>query len=259
MNCHKELSRRDISYAEQLVEVPTVLSYALLQQQIAEQNIDIPVPHCRRRGQGGLQGFSSGQNSTARFVEQNVDIPVPGGGLHVLPDPGGSSSSAVSRDEREKGFFGLFPELTKVRMRADGPLYISSLRWCTSPLTNFDWWCVVSVHGAAQVHCHGCEFMALLTEYEMACFSWFGCRCGCPCDHAARVPAVQVVRVLRRDTVHRQSVGHSSCATEGDFTVQFLNKVVDAVVHDKCLWSPAVQSSCVNRQGRRHPCSRFQK
>ena len=93
--------------AEQLVEVPTVLSYALLQQRFAEQNIDIPVPHRRRRG---LQGFSSGQISAARFVEQNVDIPVPGGGLHVLPDPGGSSSSAVSRDQRGEGFFGLVPE-----------------------------------------------------------------------------------------------------------------------------------------------------
>ena len=35
--------------AEQLVEVPTVLSYALLQQQTAKQIIDIPVPR-RRRG-----------------------------------------------------------------------------------------------------------------------------------------------------------------------------------------------------------------
>ena len=111
------------------------------------------------------------------------------------------------------------------------PMYISIPRWCTSPLTNFDWWCVASVLGAAQVHCHGpvnlepirCEFMAMLTVYEMTRFWWFGCRCGCPCDHAARVPAVQVV-VLRRVSVPRQSVGHSSRATEGDSTVQFLNK-----------------------------------
>ena len=102
---------------EQLVEVPTVLSYALLQQQTAEQVIDIPVPH-RRRGQRGLQGSHPGQRSTAkvveqivdipvrgglpgffprqrssqRTVEQLVDIPVLGGGLHVhLPDPGGFS------------------------------------------------------------------------------------------------------------------------------------------------------------------------
>ena len=41
--------------------------------------------------------------------------------------------------------------------------------------------------------------------------------CGRPCDHAVLVPAVQVVRVLRRDSVPRQSAGHSSCAIEGRF------------------------------------------
>ena len=117
-----------------------MLSYALLQQQTAEQIIDIPVP-LRRRGQGGLQGSHPGQGSTAqvveqivdipvrrglpgffprqrssqRTVEQLVDIPVPGGGLHVpLPDPGASASSAVSRDDLD-GVFRTFPPLKKVR------------------------------------------------------------------------------------------------------------------------------------------------
>ena len=45
--------------AEQLMEVPTVLPLALLQQQSAEQTVDIPVPH------GDLQGFLPGQFSTA--------------------------------------------------------------------------------------------------------------------------------------------------------------------------------------------------
>ena len=50
--------------AEQLVEVPTVLSYALLQQSTAEQIIDIPVPGCRR-GQGGIyKVHDPGQSST---------------------------------------------------------------------------------------------------------------------------------------------------------------------------------------------------
>ena len=93
--------------AEQLVEVPTIMSFSSLQQQTAEQIIDIPVPGRGgvRGEQGGLQGFSSGQNSTARIVEQNVDIPVPAGGLHDLPHPGASSSSAISREERGQGFF----------------------------------------------------------------------------------------------------------------------------------------------------------
>ena len=34
-------------------------------------------------------------------------------------------------------------------------------------------------------------------------------------------------------------------------TVQFLNKVVDMVLYDSCPWLG--QSSCVHRQGRRHP------
>ena len=65
--------------AEQLVEVPTVLSFALLQQHVAEQIIDIPVPGRGGGGggRGGAQGLSSGQNSTARLVEQNVDTQVP--------------------------------------------------------------------------------------------------------------------------------------------------------------------------------------
>ena len=44
--------------------------------------------------------------------------------------------------------------------------------------------------------------------------------CGRPCDRAVCVPAVQVVRVLCRDTVPRQSAGPSSCATEERFIEQ---------------------------------------
>ena len=193
--------------AEQLVEVPTIVSFSSLQQQTAEQIIDIPVPGRGGGGRGGLQDFSSGQNPAARPVEQIVDFPVPAGGLRDLPDPGGSSSSAASRDERGEGGFRTFlrgkksPPRVRVRGcpqgRAHGlrrlvavttpgswscrgcavlavepshwdagslvagkctpmaPVYTSSLRWCTSPLTNFDRWCVVSALGAAQVHCHG--------------------------------------------------------------------------------------------------------
>ena len=86
---------RSPQLAEQLVEVPTVVSFALLQQHTAERIIDIPV--LGRGGGGGwegFQGFSSRQNSTARPVEQNVEIQVPRhrrhqGGLHgFLPGQG---------------------------------------------------------------------------------------------------------------------------------------------------------------------------
>ena len=105
---------REPQIVEQLVEVPTVLTYSFIQQRTAEHIIDLPVPRTRglhgglqvsppsqvtqrtaeqitdfpvrRTGTGGgLQGSSSGQGSAQRTVEQNVDITVPrtrAGGLH---------------------------------------------------------------------------------------------------------------------------------------------------------------------------------
>ena len=98
---------------EQLVEVPTILSYSLLQR-TTEQHVDIPVPH------GCVQGSLPGQSSTAissgkriseRTVEQIVDIPSPGGSLAH-----GSSSSAGSADEDFTRVFRTFPRGKKVRV-----------------------------------------------------------------------------------------------------------------------------------------------
>ena len=44
--------------AEELVEVPTVLSHSLLQQRTAEQFIDVAVPRRGGGARGGLQGLS---------------------------------------------------------------------------------------------------------------------------------------------------------------------------------------------------------
>ena len=88
--------------ADQLVEVPTIISYSSLQRTM-EQNVAIPV-----RGRGGrnvdLQGFLPGQGPTAPYsslkliseqiVEQTVDIPVSVGGLADFR-PGQSSSSVA--------------------------------------------------------------------------------------------------------------------------------------------------------------------
>ena len=118
---------RDTQLVEQLVEVPTTISYSSLQRTV-EQHADIPVPD----GGGpisGLRGFSSGQSSTAtlsskesiseRIVEQIVD-PVSSGRLHgSLPGQGSSSSHSPAgveerADEPGEGFFfALFPELKK--------------------------------------------------------------------------------------------------------------------------------------------------
>ena len=94
-------SVREPQLAEQLVEVPTIVSFSLLQW-IMEQTVDIPVPQAGGR-HADLQGFLRGQSSTG--VEQIVDIP--GGGLHR---PGQSSSSA---DEPGEGFFRTFPQNLK--------------------------------------------------------------------------------------------------------------------------------------------------
>ena len=88
------VDRRRLHKAEQLMEVPTVMSFPLCKQSFAEQIIDIPVP--RTRGDhGGLQGVPPGQGSQ-RTVEQIVDI-LAGGGLQgLLLDPRLAASSAVS-------------------------------------------------------------------------------------------------------------------------------------------------------------------
>ena len=67
---------REPQLVEQLVEVPTVLTYSLLQQRTAEQVVDTPVPHGRGRvARGGLQGSSQGQGSTAFCGADNVVSP----------------------------------------------------------------------------------------------------------------------------------------------------------------------------------------
>ena len=100
--------------AEQLVEVPTVLSYAVLQQQTAEPIVDVPVPHRRRRGQEGLlkvyaldriqqHGLWS-STLTFQFTEVACMI------FLILAVQAHPQHRVMSV---EKGFFGLFPGLKK--------------------------------------------------------------------------------------------------------------------------------------------------
>ena len=78
---------------EQLVEVPTVLSYSLLQQRTAEQIIDIAVPRRGGGARGGLHGLSQGQGSTAFSGAEHVVTPVPhGGDFHGLSQGQGSTA-----------------------------------------------------------------------------------------------------------------------------------------------------------------------
>ena len=103
--------------AEQLVEVPTIVSFSSLQRTI-EQTVDIPVPQGGggRVGVRSLQGFP-GQSSTAYFgadfpaatAEQNVDIPVPRGDRTLHP----ASTSSVLPVTASQGVFRTFPQNKK--------------------------------------------------------------------------------------------------------------------------------------------------
>ena len=108
---------------EQLVEVPTVLTYSLLQQRTAEQIVDTPVPHGRGRdARGGLQGLSQGQGSSAVSGAVHVNTPVPHvcgggarGGFQGLSQGQGSTAvcGAEHVDTRGGGARGGLPGLSQ--------------------------------------------------------------------------------------------------------------------------------------------------
>ena len=112
-SCPSRAALSEPLMVEQLVEVPTIISYSSLQRTM-EQHVDIPVPH--GRVQGSLPGqssttISSGIRASERTVEQLVDIPSSGGSLAH-----GSSSSAGPADEDFTGVFRTFPRGKKVRV-----------------------------------------------------------------------------------------------------------------------------------------------
>ena len=80
--------------AEQLVEVPTVLSPTRIALRIAEQIVDIPAS--ARGASGSLQGFPPEQSSAQRTASQIADILVPGRGSSgcLLGFPPEQSSTA---------------------------------------------------------------------------------------------------------------------------------------------------------------------
>ena len=114
---------RQPQMVEQLVHVPTVVSFSSLQQLTAEQIVNIPVPGGDGGGGcGGLQGSLPRLNSAALHVEQTVDIPVPGraggGGRGGLQGFAGQSSTAYSShvgaaDGAGQGVFRTFPRKKK--------------------------------------------------------------------------------------------------------------------------------------------------
>ena len=118
--------------ADQLVEVPTIISYSSLLQRTVEQIADIPVPLGRGRRDAD-QGFLRGQGPTAhsssleriseQILEQIADIPVARGDPHGFRPEQSSSSVAHSpvawlntEDEPFQRVFALFPRMKKVRL-----------------------------------------------------------------------------------------------------------------------------------------------
>ena len=137
--------------AEQLVEVPTIISFSLgsllqslleYKQRTVEQNVDIPAvggsgtggglsgflpgqnysmtaeqivdnPVPRPGGAGDLQGFPRGQGSTA-LSEQIPEFPDPGGGREDFqPVQGFAASSSDSPGQAGQGVFRTFPHRKK--------------------------------------------------------------------------------------------------------------------------------------------------
>ena len=144
---------RATQLAEQLVEVPTIISFSLgsllkslleYKQRTVEQNVDIPavggigtgggssgflpgqstsetgeqiveIPVPRPDGAGDLQGFHRGQVSTA-FTEQIAEFPDPGGGQDFQPVQGSAASSSDLPGQPGQGVFRTFPQHKKVRL-----------------------------------------------------------------------------------------------------------------------------------------------
>ena len=107
---------------EQLVEVPTTISYSSLQRTV-EQHVDISVPQSGGQPSSGLQGFSSGQSSTASLSKKRILSGLWSRSLtlflvevftvHLL-----LTLQLVMKNAQmslAKGFFALFPKIKKVR------------------------------------------------------------------------------------------------------------------------------------------------
>ena len=106
---------REPQLAEQLVEVPTIVSWSLLQL-ITKQNVDIPVPG-RGGGISGLQGFSSWNAFLSGLWSRSlISQLLEAFKIFVRPAQSSSASSSSpagvhgSADGRGEGVFRTFPE-----------------------------------------------------------------------------------------------------------------------------------------------------
>ena len=114
---------RQPQMADQLVDVPIVVSYSSLQQLIAEQIVDIPALGREGRGAWRSSRFTPGQNSASSHVEQTVDIPFArSGGLQgSRPGQGSAASSSHvgAADDARQGVFRTFLQGKKCGVRSE--------------------------------------------------------------------------------------------------------------------------------------------
>ena len=198
---------------------------------VAEENVDIPVPHgCHCwGGVGGLRGLHPELNSAAFCGAEHVGSPVPHGcgggrGLHgSRPDPNSAAASSHSPGAADEVFYRVV--VFKIFSQIISPQRLQQVCWEWQRRT-----AAALIEQFGDTH-SSWSWRWLVTGEVLEVLARRGTPpgqggieilarddCGRLFDHAARVlPAVQVVRVLCRDSVPRQSAGHSSCATEGRF------------------------------------------
>ena len=110
------ITLRDTQLAEQLVEVPTIVSYFSLQRTM-EHTVHTPVPGRGGRSSTALHG--SLERNSERIVAQNVHFPAGGGLQDFLPRQSSSASSSSpagvhgSADGPGEGGFRTFPQNKK--------------------------------------------------------------------------------------------------------------------------------------------------
>ena len=213
---------RATQLVEQLVEVPTIVSYASLaflqvMQRIAEQNVDIPAVGGSGAG-GGLSGFLSGQHysmTAEHIVDNPVLRPVGAGGLQGLPR--GQSSTTFSEQIAEfpdpgggrqdfqpvRVFFGfswtswrrVFSHFSQPEKKCEDPAHPGGVGLMDP----------VSLAGVSSVAQHGVRLLLLVAERRGWCFL--------VCSSGLRLEQLLVQTVLGRLSVMEAfgSISSSTC------------------------------------------------
>ena len=178
-------SAREPQLVEQLVEMPTIVSFSSLQR-IAEQHVDIPVVGGSGTG-GSLSGFHLGQNYSMT-AEQIVDNPVPRRSFSGDPQSFHPKTEFVEADFKKVLRSRAPRDRNWVRSRAHGRQELSWLGACWSRGSTWGKsgpaWCVLlQVYPLTQwlVHpsvraVHGCRLSAMVAFGRISSSTCLPCR-----------------------------------------------------------------------------------